>query len=149
MACPYFYPVERFPESAWRKHPRLPLGDPYTGVCRADAVREWLPDQASLRECCNLGYARPRCPRFPAGNGPDAYRFSIVDDVDGKLGIFFVAEQGHSTLESGTIEYFPGTGRLSPGKDGETFQKQARAYAESYLRRKHEPENQARNPHRR
>jgi hypothetical protein len=149
MACPYFYPVERFSESAWRKHPRLPLGDPYTGCCRADAVREWTPDQDSLREFCNMGYARSRCPRFPAGNGPDAYRFTIVTDTGDTLSVFYVAELGHSTLESGMLEYSPATGRISQGKDGETFQKQARAYVESYLRRKHEPDNEAKNPHRR
>jgi hypothetical protein len=149
MACPFFYPTERFPESAWRKHPRLPLGDPYSGVCRVDPARDWTPDQNTLRECCNLGYARRRCPRFPRGGGPDALRFSVVDDEEGTLRIFYVAEQEHSPVEHGTIEYAVATNRFLNGDTSETFQKQARAYAESYLRRKHEPEDESRSPHRR
>jgi hypothetical protein len=149
MACPLFYPVERFGDSAWRKHPRLPLGDPYSGACRADPKREWLPDQATLRDCCNLGYARERCPRFPQDGGPDAFRFSVVSDDGGTLKIFYIAERGHAPVEHGTIEYAAATGQLLNGHTGEIFQKQARAYVESYLRRKHEPDNEAKYPHRR
>lgn len=147
MACPFFYPLERFDESAWRKHPRLPLGDPYSGACRADAEREWLPDQATLRGSCNVGYARDRCPRFPKDAGSDAFRFSVVSDEGGALKIFYIVERGHAPVEHGTIEC--AGGQFVNGHLGETLQKQARAYVESYLRRKHEPDNEARNPHRR
>jgi hypothetical protein len=147
MACPYFYPVERLEESAWRKHPRLPLGDPYAGVCRADAMHEWAPDEATLKECCNVGYARERCPHFPRDGNPDAFRFSVVSDEGGRLKIFYIAEWGHAPADHGTFEY--AGGKLLNGHAGETLAKQARAYAESYLRRKHEPDNAARNPHRR
>ena len=36
------------------------------------------PDEALLRDCCNLGYARGRWPRFPDEPGPDATRFSVT-----------------------------------------------------------------------
>lgn len=151
MACPYFYPVERFAESAWRKHPRLPLGDPYTGVCRVDPVRDSLPDEATLKQFCNLGYARQGCPRFPADAGTDAYRFSVVSDEDGAIRIFYVSELNHETLEHGTLEYKVDT-RQFTGKNtsnSQTFGRQAEAYVASYLRRKLEPDTEARNTHRR
>jgi hypothetical protein len=147
MACPYFYPIERFDEKAWTKHPRLPLGDPYTGFCHADPMREWIPDGETLRERCNLGSART-CKRFPKEQGPDAVRFSITSDQDNVLKIFFVRERDHATVDHGVLEYQGG--RFLNGSDpSELLRKQARAYAESYLRRKNEPDLAAKNPHRR
>ncbi len=96
-----------------------------------------------------MGYARGRCPRFPESGGPDAYRFSIVTDIGGTLTVFYVAERAHYPLQSGMVEYSSGTDRFSHSIEGDTFQKQARAYIESYLRRKNEPEDEAHHPHRR
>jgi hypothetical protein len=149
MACPYFYPLKRFPESAWRKHPRLPLGDPYTGVCRVHPLREWLPGQEALRDCCNVGYARHRCPHFPRGAGADAFRFSVTGDADGVVQVFYVAERDRCPVEQGALEFSVEAGQFRGGDTGETLQKQARAYVESYLRRKHDPEDEAKHLHRR
>jgi hypothetical protein len=147
MACPYFYPVERFDEKAWPKHPRLPLGDPYVGLCRADPMRERRPDDAVLRDYCNLGYARGRCPQFP-GSGPDALRFSVVGDRHRLLRIFYVLEKEHATVEHGTLEYSEETREFLVGHSNRIIEQQAGAYAASYVHRKLNPE-QARNPHRR
>ena len=147
MACPYFYPTERLDEKT--KHPRLPLGDPYTGLCRVDPMRDWRPDDATLRHSCNLGYARGRCPRFPKEAGPDATRFSVTGDQDGLLTIFYVSEQGHTPLEHGTLEYSATMGRFLRGHSNRLLQKQAQAYVDSYLLRKRQPEHLAKNPHRR
>ncbi len=149
MACPYFSPEERFPEAAWPKHPRLPLGDPYAGTCVAAPDKEWQPDQTTLRELCNLGYGRGKCPRFPAGAGPDSYRFSIVGDEGGALRVFYVAERAHCAMESGAIDYSVASGELREATGSETLREQVRAYVASYLRRKNEPEDEARHPHRR
>jgi len=147
MACPYFSPQARSEQKA--KHPRLPLGDPHTGLCRVDPMRDWRPDEATLRQCCNLGYARLRCPRFPQEPGPDAIRFSITGDQDGVLKVFYVTEQDHSALEHGTLEYSATAGGFLDAHSNQLLQKQAQAYVESYLRRKHQPEELAKNPHRR
>jgi hypothetical protein len=149
MACPYFFPTQRFAESAWPKHPRLPLGDPYNGVCRADPMREWLPGEETLRACCNVGRASRTCSHFPQEGGPDAVRFSVAADDEGVIRVFYVAEREHRSVDHGTLEFIASTGEIRNGNAGETLRKQARAYVESYLRRKHEPEEQSRNPHRR
>ncbi len=149
MACPYFFPTERFAESAWPKHPRLPLGDPYRGICRASPMRERLPGDETLRECCNVGRASPRCLHFPKGGGPDAIRYSVADDAAGLIRIFYVAERNHRSVDHGSVEFETATGLLRDDRAGETLDKQARAYVESYLRRKQEPEEKSRNPHRR
>lgn len=149
MACPYFYPVERFPDKAWAKPPRLALGDPYTGLCCVDPLREWRPDETALRELCNRGYARRRCPRFPQGDGPDMVRFSVSSDQQGVVKIYYVVEKDGSPMEHGEIEYLVETRQFRPNLTGGMLERQAQAYAESYLRRKNEPQEDAHHPHRR
>lgn len=149
MACPYFYPIERFSEQAWPKPPRLPLGDPYIGLCCVDPLREYRPDEETLRELCNRGYPRNRCPRFPAGDGPEMVRFSVTGDHEGLLRIYYVTESNGSPMEHGEIEYEVQTRRFRANLAGGMLERQAQAYAESYLRRKTHPEDSARHPHRR
>jgi hypothetical protein len=149
MACPYFFPTERFAESAWPKHPRLPLGDPYNGICRADPMRERSPAAQTLRECCNVGRASHRCSHFPKEDGPDAIRYSVASDAEDVIRIFYVAERANRSVDHGTVEFETATGLFRDGPAGETLEKQARAYVESYLRRKQEPEQHSRSPHRR
>ena len=111
MACPYFYPVARFETSSWVVPPRLPLGDPYSGECRA-ADTAFQPDETRLRQICNLGYGRSRCDRFPERALTDAVRFHVAHDA-GEL-----------------------IRNLSSGPDDQILRKQAAAFIESYLRRK-------------
>lgn len=146
MACPYFHPQERLAGDG--KRPRLPLGDAYSGVCRVDPQREWRPDENTLRVACNVGYATS-CPRFPKGKGPDALRFSVIGDEAGALRIFYVAERSHAAIEHGALEFSTAQGKFLSGHPNPLLVEQAQAYAESYLRRKREPETPARNPHRR
>ncbi len=149
MACPYFFPVEKFADKAWAKPPRLPLGDPYTGLCCADPLREWRPDEATLRDLCNRGYARRRCSRFPDDASPDAVRFTVSADLGSVLKLYYVIEKNRSPVEHGPMEYSSETGQLLPDTAGGLLQKQAQAYIDSYLRRKHEPQDEAHNPNRR
>jgi len=147
MACPFFYPIELFADKTSRR-PRLPLGDPYNGFCHADPMREWMPDQKTLEQHCNVS-ARG-CSRFRDEAGPDAIRFSIAGDRDGVLKIFYVRERDHATLDHGVMEYAAGSGKFLNGSaPGDVLRKQARAYAESYLRRKQQPDLASKNPHRR
>ena len=72
MACPYFDPGERLPGSSGS------LGDVYSGLCRADAASAWQPDDRTVSDRCNLGYARGHCAHFPVSGGPDSVRFSVA-----------------------------------------------------------------------
>ncbi len=146
MACPYFHPVERVADNA--KRPRLPLGDSYAGVCRANPKKEWRPDPVTLESSCNMG-AAASCPHFPKGARTDALRFSIIGEHEGFLRIFYVAERKHTAVEHGALEFSVAQHKFVDGHPNQLLTDQARAYAESYLRRKRDPEDQARNPHRR
>jgi hypothetical protein len=134
MSCPYFYPVEMCGGRA-----TLPLGEAWNGLCRATPGENWRPDDMALRQCCNMGYARRSCPRFPTGDGPDAVRFTISSHEGDTLRIYYVVERDHHPFAYGPLACSVASGQWSTAPADDTLQRQAQAYVESYLRRKKEP----------
>jgi hypothetical protein len=137
MACPYFYPLQPGTRAVSPRDPMLPLGDAWAGVCRATAGQPSPPDEAAIRPLCNLGYARGKCARFPIGDGPDAVRFSILAEHQGGVRISYVVERDHHHFAHGVLDYSTATGTFAERPAGETLERQAQAYAETYRRRKH------------
>jgi hypothetical protein len=139
MACPYFYPLEPRRSLGGVQNAMLPLGDLWAGQCRAVAGQPCEPADGDLRPLCNLGYARGTCGRFPAAqDGPDAVRFNISSDEGSLLRIDYVMERDHHPFAHGPLKFSISGGDFSNLPPGENFGKQARAYVESYLRRKAE-----------
>jgi hypothetical protein len=136
MACPYFYPTERFGEAVWPHPARLPLGDGFAGRCCAQPGNEFTPMEAAVLECCNLGYARGSCARFPPGDGPDAVLFTVCGEQDGIVTIYYVTERDHRPHEHGALAYDTQRGDFAAPPDGRLLRRQAEAYVEGYLRRK-------------
>jgi hypothetical protein len=135
MACPYFYPTAVMATGLWGKRSRLPLGDLFQGTCELDSQ---LPEEGILRDCCNLGYARHQCSRFPTQPGPDAVRFAVSGDDNGAVRICYVIEQDHRPHAQGALEYDRGRRAfVDPLPEG-ALHRQAEAYVASYLRRKPE-----------
>jgi hypothetical protein len=114
----------------------LPLGDAWVGTCHADAAETAAPDDAALHRLCNLGYARGICPRFPNADGPDAARFTIRQDDGASLRLYYVLERNHHPFAHGPMEFRLDQGALAAAPAGTLTDRQARAYAASYLRRK-------------
>jgi hypothetical protein len=135
MACPFFYPVARFETDTWAVPPRLPLGDPYSGECRA-ADASFQPDENHLRHICNLGYGRSRCDRFPETSSSDAVRFHLTPESGDLIRIQFVFEKECWPKEHGVFECHGSSANLTGGPDDQILRKQAAAFIESYLRRK-------------
>ena len=110
----------------------LPLGDRWEGVCRAarDAPRN--PGDSVLH-LCNMGYARGQCPHFPAGDGPDSVRFTVRGSGNGLVSLYYSIERDHHPFAHGPLVYSTASGTLTDPPAGETLDRQARAYAESYL----------------
>jgi hypothetical protein len=137
MACPYFYPVEARAGSA-----TLPLGAWWKGVCVAvPGAPQAEAGAAGGSWCdtnCNLGYARGECARFPAGEGPDAVRFTISSHENTAIRIYYVMERDHHPFAHGRLEYSPAAAGFVTPPETATLERQAQAYVESYLRRKEE-----------
>lgn len=136
MACPYFYPTERLGPNLWPHPDRLPLGDGFGGFCLADPDVRHRPDDETIRQYCNLGYARRSCPRFPANGSADAVRFMVSGDADGLVRIQYAVERDHRPHQHGALEYDRRCHGFSAPPEGAVFHRQAEAYVESYLRRK-------------
>jgi hypothetical protein len=114
----------------------LPLGDSWSGTCRALPAQPYQPDHAALDSCCNLGYARGTCARFPESEGPDAVRFTIAAADAASLRLYYVLERDHEPWAHGTLNYVYEADELAPPPGcHELMPRQARAYIESYLRR--------------
>jgi hypothetical protein len=129
MACPYFFPVARFESSPWSVPPRLPLGDAFSGECRApgDASQPALqPDETRMREICNVGYGRYGCTRFPADAAADAVRFHVAEDAGELIHIQYIFEKDCWPVEHG----------MAGTSANETLRRQAEAFAECYRRRR-------------
>jgi hypothetical protein len=135
MACPCFFPVERMPQATGKRIPPMPLGDPWSGVCRAMPAGEWLPDPNTLQQLCNFGYAREKCARVPA-ESPDAVRFGISNDSQGIVRIYWVMEKDHLPFAHGPLEYSRADAGFQCAHPDACVTQQAQAYVSSYLRRK-------------
>jgi hypothetical protein len=128
MACPYFDPGERLPGLSGS------LGDLYAGVCRADAGDARRPDDETVADRCNLGYARGRCEHFPENGGADAVRFSVNRDDRSAIRVLYTFERDHRPFSNGALEYSAQNGELS-GPADLALSRLATAYVRSYLRR--------------
>ena len=128
MACPYFEPEERLPLASGS------LGDLYAGRCRADASGTHQPDERTVADRCNLGYARGFCPKFPTGDGPDTVRFCVSRREDSTLRVLYAMERDHWPYSSGSLDYSTASGAFL-GAPPEALARLAQAYVRSYLRR--------------
>jgi len=135
MACPYFYPLKAGAGGSDPRSTMLPLGDLWAGVCRAAPDAPWKPGEGMLRPLCNLGYARGVCPRFPAGDGPDAVRFTVRGADGAAVHLYYVVERDHHPFVHGRLEYEVARGEIVSAPESGNLSRQAQAYAESYVRR--------------
>jgi len=134
MACPYFYPLARFETTSWVVPPRLPLGDPFAGECRAGDT-SFQPDEDKVRQVCNLGYGRGRCERFPDAADADAVRFHVSTDAGELIRIQYSYEKDCWPRKHGTIEC-SNAGVVSSEPANAILRRQAAAFVESYVRRR-------------
>ena len=132
MACPLFEPTERAPWARWQGRYRPPLGAPYAGRCHAHGAPAAAPEHALL-DCCNMGYARGRCPQFnPAG--PDATRFEIARQTTDELEIAWLAERNCLPAASGVAVFNRRTGSWRHEDELDLpLQRQLQAFADAML----------------
>ena len=139
MACPHFHAVAARSQTDHSRAAMLPLGDIWDGVCAASPGASAQPDESTLLTGCNLGYARGCCSHFPAvDTGADAVRFTIAQDAADVVRLYYVLERDHHPLAHGPLEYSRATQTFAESAAGDVATRLARAYVDSYLRRKSE-----------
>ena len=110
----------------------MPLTGLFTGECAA-SPGAFLPLDR-LRDCCNPGHARTRCPQADTIE-PDAVQFLVKSDRDGVIEVAWAIEKNHHPVAVGTLQISsppaPPIAQYDP-----PLQHQARAFAFNYLRQK-------------
>jgi hypothetical protein len=131
--------VERTRAIGWAFPQRLPLGAGFCGTCHAgQGEQEFVPDDATLRDCCNLGHAQG-CSRIPAQRRADSLRFAVAIDDGGKIVLQFVYDHNHAPLEHGVIDYDCTTERWISTLPDACGQRQAECYLAVYRERRSKP----------
>ena len=102
----------------------MPPGDAWGGECAADPGT--LIPLDMLRRCCNTGYARESCERAARAEA-DAARFMIRSDRDGAVEVAWSLERNHHPVAVGVLA-------LPMAECSSPLERQARAYADCYLR---------------
>jgi hypothetical protein len=133
MPCPYFQPKQ---VAAKPEHPgaRLPLLDEYDGLCHATAEALAIPSAVRFR-CCNHGYSRGICERFPAAESRCGLRYSVLRRTGTGLEILCVEEQEYAPLRWYSLQYFPDSQRIEPELNDTCMRSQVLAFCRSYLKR--------------
>lgn len=133
MPCPFFAPrhIVAQPQNV---NARLPLIDEYDGWCRAGSEPIEAPVNLRFR-CCNHGYSKGSCERFPSGEARSSVRYDVVRQSQSSLELVCIEEQNYAPLRWHTMQYFLGSERLEPEFDDHCTQAQALAFCRSYLSR--------------
>jgi hypothetical protein len=133
MPCPYFAPHNVVAQQQ-NVNARLPLIDEYEGRCHAGSEPIATPAELRFR-CCNHGYSRGSCQRFPSGDTRSALRYDVVRRTQSTLELVCIEEQNYAPLRWRTIQYSLASERLEPEIEDACTQAQAIAFCRSYLRR--------------
>jgi hypothetical protein len=133
MPCPYFEP-QRVATDPQYASARVPLLDEYDGLCHA--VGEPLAVPSALRfQCCNHGYSRGCCGRFPESEARSGLRYNVVRRTAGALEILCVEEQHYAPLRWHSVQYFFEDERIEPELADLCTRAQVVAFCRSYLKR--------------
>jgi hypothetical protein len=151
MPCPYFEPRNVVEQPA-QANARLPLIDEYEGLCHAGSQPAEAPAELRFR-CCNHGYSKGCCERFPSEETRSAMRYSVLRQNESGLDLICIEEHNYgplrwrtlryrvdetpvqkATLQAGGALHQSGTECLEPELDDACIRAQAVAFCRSYLR---------------
>lgn len=133
MPCPYFEP-QRVASDPQHASARLPLLDEYDGLCHAVGAPLAIAVELRFR-CCNHGYSRGCCDRFPASEVRSGLRYNVVRRTAASLEILCVEEQHYAPLRWHAVEYFFESERIEPEPADVCMRAQVLAFCRSYLKR--------------
>ena len=93
------------------------------------------PEDAELKDLCNLGYAR-QCRRIPAGRQLDSVRFAIAKDGGDRVLLHYSCEREHAPMEHGQLQYDCVSRTWPVPHRDPNIQRQAECFVSTYLERR-------------
>jgi hypothetical protein len=137
LACPFFVPAEILNDGSWQHPDRLPLGAGWRGSC-CSSGDNFVPDEATLRELCNLGYAHA-CSRLSKDRDWDAIRFSVARASAEQITLWYVCESAHAPCEHGHLMHDRARQSWMNPHPDPRVQKLADSYLRAYQLRQSNP----------
>lgn len=95
-----------------------------------------VPDDATLRDSCNLGHAGEACGRMPAERHADSVRFAVAGDTGDEILLDYVYEREHLPIQHGRLKYHCAAHRWTAQHEDACLQRQAECYLGIYLERR-------------
>jgi hypothetical protein len=133
MPCPFFEPQQ---PAATPRHAsaRLPLIAEYDGLCHAGEHAEDAPESVRFA-CCNHGYSKKACARFPQAEALSAFRYTVLREDSDALYVLCVEEREHIPTSRGTVRFSFAMSNLTESALSTVMQAQALAFCRSYTER--------------
>lgn len=132
MPCPYFEPIE-IAETGEDRSIRLPLLAEYSGRCHAGSGTAIPPE--TLRFCCNRGYSRGLCDRYPADERRSALRYHLNGRTASTLRVLCIEEENYAPLRWYEVSVSIAEGRVEPEIDNDCIRAQVVAFCRGWLDR--------------
>lgn len=133
MPCPYFEPLWPAGSPAYADA-RLPLIQEYDGSCHATDPISAAPSDLRFR-CCNHGYSRGECSRFPQAEPLSALRYHVVRRTPDAVELLCIEEIDHRPGRHFRFVYDVRAALLQPTAVNQRLQAQALAFCRSYIQR--------------
>lgn len=132
MPCPYFEPL-KFAETGRERNIRLPLLAEHEGRCHAGSGADIAPETPRL--CCNQGYSRGICGRYPAAEQRSALRYHLNGRTASTLRILCIEEENYAPLRWYEVSVWIAEGRVEPEIEDICVRAQIFAFCRSWLDR--------------
>jgi hypothetical protein len=123
-------PIFRAEECGFRSH----LRQRADGCCHAGGDSSLAPADMRYR-CCNQGYSRKICTRFPTGEDRATVRFSIERRTDTTLDLICIEESEYAPVRWYPLQYCFASADVEPQTVDPCVRAQAVALSKSYLKR--------------
>lgn len=85
--------------------------------------------------CCNHGYSRGTCGRFPADEERSGLRYHLVKQTSATLEVLYIEERQYTPLRWQPVRYFMEGERMEPEIADLCVRAQLLAFCRSYLKR--------------
>ena len=112
----------------------MPLLHEYDGLCHAAEGATGVPAEFRFK-CCNHGYSRGCCSRFPETELRSGFRYTVVGRTSTGLEVMCVEEQQFAPLRWHSVEFLVEGERLEPELSDRCMRAQVLAFCRSYLKR--------------
>lgn len=133
MPCPYFEP-QRIAPKPCQAFARLPLIEEYEGICHAHEQPTDVLAAVRFR-CCNHGYSRGCCERYPPTEIRSCARYNVIRRSEAALEVLCVEERDYTPVRWRSAQYSIASDTVTLDAPDVCLKAQLLAFCRSYIKR--------------